>query len=195
MEKSLETITSDNVLELNDELSILVIGMSKSGKTSLIKRIIDDDIKDNLYLDFNKEFWEFTEDDSNKYLKVFKENYIENCNIYIDDVRSDLKNALMNEYFTKKGSFKNPNRLVVTFESFDEIQALNLIEHFDVILLGKTNCDYPKVINTNLSFELNHQIIALSHRLNSGQFLLCTKTYKSIFSFSNILRFLKILKD
>ena len=38
MYENIETITNDNVLELNDELSILIIGIARIGKTPLLKK-------------------------------------------------------------------------------------------------------------------------------------------------------------
>lgn len=41
----IETITHENVLELSEDLSILIVGNARTGKSTLLQNIIDHDIK------------------------------------------------------------------------------------------------------------------------------------------------------
>ncbi len=174
----IETITHDNVLELSEDLSILIVGNARTGKSTLLQNMIDHDIKDNLHLDFNKEFWEFTDSECEQYINAFKETYMKNCNIYVDEVHPKLKNALVEEYFKSKINSSNTNRLVVTFQSFDDIENLELINNFDLILLGKTSFNH-NILTVDTNFEINEQIISISKQLSSGGFLLLPKTKKN----------------
>lgn len=184
----IETITHDNVLELSVDLSILIVGNAKTGKSTLLQNMIDHDIKDNLHLDFNKEFWEFTDSECEQYINAFKETYMKNCNIYVDEVHPKLKNALLEEYFKSKSTSNITNRLVVTFQSFDDIENLELINNFDLILLGKTSFN-RNILTVDTNFEINEQIISISKQLTSGGFLLLPKTKKSsIFSIKRLLK-------
>ena len=123
---------------IHNNLSILIIGQARTGKTILLKEILKKDENGCLLNKDKSTFHELTKDDYQEDIDLFENACRENKNIYIDDVHSELKEELIKKYFIQNEN--NPgNKLVAVYQGLEDIEDQNLIKKFDLIISTKSS--------------------------------------------------------
>lgn len=123
---------------IHNNLSILIIGHARTGKTTLLKEILKKDENGYLLNQDKSTFHELNKNDYKEDIDLFENACRENKNIYIDDVHSELKEELIKKYFIQNEN--NPgNKLVAVYQGLEDIEEQNLIKKFDLIIATKSS--------------------------------------------------------
>ncbi len=123
---------------LYNDLTILIIGHARSGKSVLLNEMIKNDNNSYLLSQDKSTFYELNKIDYQKDIDAFEKACSENKNIYIDDVHFDLKEELIEKYFIKNENKPN-NKIVAVYQGLEDIKNKSLIKKFDLIISTKSS--------------------------------------------------------
>lgn len=146
---------------LNNNSSVLIVGNSGTGKSSLLNELIKLDLNKKFLLDQDKN--NFHEWDKDTYLEdtsLFDNACSKNKNIYLDEVHPELKEELIKKFFEQKDN-KSKNKIVVTYQGLEDIKDKRIISKFDVIIFTKrstsiTNTNYKELFYDEDLERLSH---------------------------------------
>lgn len=123
---------------LQNDLSVLIIGHARSGKSVLLNELIKIDHNSYLLNQDKSTFCELSKVNYQKDIDAFERACSENRNIYIDDVHHDLKEELIEKYFNQNEN-KFKNKIVAVYQGLEDIKDESLIKKFDVIIVTRSS--------------------------------------------------------